>query len=143
MVEPALFALYDDELLVRVYEAQARTLDDLPYTGEFEAIVAALVEDPEQVTDRDRETVLHRLLNLRKAGRLPRLGGAHSQRPRVDADTEKTLEDLVIRELGGLGGRDRLPYTPGFDRIAEAFAAQTGLTLDRHDLWRLISKLAK
>ncbi|WP_428389993.1 hypothetical protein [Mucisphaera sp.] len=144
MVEPALFASMDDDLLVRVYVAQGRTLDDLPYTEAMEAIAAAVCVDPEGVSDRQRCEVLHRLLNLRKAGKLPRLGGARAERPRIDPEQEGILAGLVAEELdGGLGGRDRLPYTAGFDRVAEAFAGRTGLTLERRDLWRLIAKLAK
>ncbi|WP_145445098.1 hypothetical protein [Mucisphaera calidilacus] len=144
MAEPALFASHDDELLVRVYVAQGRTLDDLPYTDAFEAIVSAIAQDADRVADDERASILHRLLNLRKAGKLPRLGAGHGQRPRIEPEAEALLERLLREELGeGLGGRDRLPYTAGFDRVAERFAAQSGLTVDRHDLWRLIAKLAK
>ena len=56
---------------------------------------------------------------------------------------ETLLEALVIEHAGSLGQRDRLPYTEGFDRLAERFNAQTGSSLGARDLWRLIARLAK
>lgn len=144
MTEPALFAGHDDDLLIRVYEKQGRTLDDLPYTEEFEHIVEAVALDGSSVSTTERAAILHRLQNLRKSGRLPRLGRTTAERPRIDAEHEHTLRMLVQTELGGgMGGRDQLPYTLAFDRIAESFATDTGLRLEARDLWRLIAKLAK
>lgn len=60
----------DDEKLVEGYRRAGRTLDDLPYTVEFEALIRQLGLDD---TLASRHDVFKRLLSLRKMGRLPRL----------------------------------------------------------------------
>ena len=131
----------DDEMMIGVYERQGRTLDDLPYTDAFEQIAAAVTDG--EVTQARRAEVFHRLHNLRKAGRMPRLGRAASQPPRIDREQERRLEQAVVDAVGSLGQRDQLPYTPALDAIVDAFNADTGLALAHHDVWRLIAKLAK
>lgn len=142
--EPSLFAEPvgpdPDEPLIQAYLSAGRTLDDLPYTPEFDRLYRAVVAAGPARPERE---VLHRLQNLRKAGRLPRLGVAASRPPRIDEDEERVLANLVIEEVGSLGQRDQLPYTPAFDRIVETFNQRTGRTLSAHDVWRLIAKLAK
>jgi hypothetical protein len=129
-----------DDRLVLAYQQEGRTLDDLPYTPEFERLMDRLrAHDPAS----DRRAVFHRLHTLRKAGSLPRLGRAPSSPPRLSEEHERLLIGLVVRETGTLGQRDRLPYTDGFDRVAAGFAAASGLSLTHHDLWRVIAKLAK
>lgn len=135
-----LFPVSDDELLISVYMKQGRTLDDLPYTPQFEAIYGALGGAEMGMT---RSQLLHRLQNLRKSGKLPRLGKAVDSRPRIDPQQERTLSQLVEQEIGQMGQRDQLPYTDAFDRIVTAFNAQAGLSLSAHDVWRLVAKLAK
>ncbi|MCA9272255.1 MAG: hypothetical protein KDA31_04330 [Phycisphaerales bacterium] len=129
-----------DEAIVGAYENVGTTLDALPYTPEFEKLIEIVRE-----TDADAEhrAVFHRLHNLRKAGKLPRMGRASSSPPVIDYEHEQLLVRLVADEVGSLGQRDQLPYTDGFDRVAGAFANQTGLNLSQHDLWRVIAKLAK
>lgn len=122
--------------LVSAYEQVGRTLDALPYTEDFERLCELAKVD-------DRREALHSLQRLRKAGRLPRLGRAPDHPPKIDPGHEAILEELVVEHAGSLGQRDRLPYTEGFDRLAEQFATRTGLTLSSHDLWRLIARLAK
>lgn len=129
-----------DEAIVDAYAKAARTLDDLPYTDEFETVMVLVRETDAEATHRD---VFHRLHNLRKAGKLVRLGKAASNPPTIDEQHETLLIELVVAETGTLGQRDRLPYTEGFDRVAAAFANKTGLQLSHHDLWRVIAKLAK
>ena len=135
----------DDELLIAVYARQGRTLDDLPYTDEFEAIYAAIVGDDEDepYAGLSRSKLFHRLHNLRKAGKLPRLGRAATQPPRVEPAQEQLLTQLVEGELGRLSLRDQLVYTEAFDRIVSEFNSQTGLNVSPHDLWRIVAKLAK
>lgn len=129
-----------DNAIVDAYEHAGRTLDDLPYTDEFEQLIAAVHEtDP----NASRREVFHRLHNLRKAGKLPRLGRGSTAPPKLDEDHERLLIELVQGEAGSLGQRDRLPYTEGFDRVVASFVNQTGLRLSHHDLWRVIAKLAK
>ncbi len=129
-----------DQAIVDAYEAVGTTLDALPYTDAFEKLMARV-----KLTDAEAEhrAVFHRLHNLRKAGKLPRMGRSGSSPPVLDYEHEQLLIGLVAGEAGSLGQRDQLPYTEGFDRVAGTFARQTGLNLTRHDLWRVIAKLAK
>lgn len=130
----------EDERLIHAYESAGRTLDDLPYTLEFEKLLA---EADAAARGRTGREVLSRLLNMRKAGRLPKLGRAPASPVRVDPEEEAKLSDMVVEAAGGLGQRDRLPYTDGFDRIVERFNAETGRSLSPHELWRLVARLAK
>ena len=138
MAEPKLFEDSGDELLISVYQKQNRTLDDLPHTAEFEAIYAAMGDE-----NLTRTAMFHRLHNLRKAGKLPRLGRASESPPKIAPEHEKLLVELVEAVIGKLSLRDQLPYTPSFDRIVCTFNAQAGLILTPHTVWRLIAKLAK
>ncbi len=126
-----------DETLIAVYVRTARTLDDLPYTSEFDELRGALG------TDDSARDVLHRLMNLRKAGKLPRLGKAPTLAVKLTPEEEATLVDLLRGALGTTGARDRLPYTDAFDALHAEFNARIGRELDRHTTWRLICKLAK
>jgi hypothetical protein len=146
MAEEQLFETAGDELLISVYQRQGRTLDDLPYTAEFERIYQAMVGDQgrgEPLGAMSRGDLFHRLHNLRKAGKLPRLGRAAAAPPRIDDKQEAALIELVEAEIERISLRDRLPYTNTFDRIVTAFNAQAGLSLTPHDVWRLIAKLSK
>lgn len=129
-----------DEAIVRAYESAGITLDALPYTEAFEKLISQLQH---QSPTADHRAVFHRLHNLRKAGKLPRLGRAPTSPPVLSHEHEQLLIALVTTEAGSLGQRDQLPYTDAFDRVAAAFAKQTGLNLAHHDLWRVIAKLAK
>jgi hypothetical protein len=141
MADNTLFETSGDELLVSVYTRQGRTLDDLPYTPQFEAIFDAIAgPDAASVT---RQTLFHRLHNLRKAGKLPRMGRAHGERPRLTAEHEALLADLVREQVGQLSRRDQLIYTDAFDTIVNTFNTRAGLSLTAHDAWRIIAKLAK
>ena len=134
--EPSL----DDKLLIDAYAETGRTLDDLPYTPEFDALYTRVSDASPPTTQRE---VFHRLHNLRKAGKLPRLGRAATTPVRLNAEEEQVLVSLVERFAGSLGQRDRLIYTPEFDLIVEKLNAETGHALDPHAAWRLVAKLAK
>lgn len=147
MDEKQLFPTSDEDLLISVYQKQGRTLDDLPYTAEFEALYAALYGCEESAQHHSHQPsqaeVFHRLHNLRKAGKLPRLGRAQGERPRITTDQEALLTKLVEQQIGEISKRDTLLYTPEFELIAALFNSRAGLNLDRHAIWRLIAKLAK
>ena len=136
-----LFPTSDDDLLISVYQKQARTLDDLPYTHEFEAIHDSVIGDG--ATSTSRADLFHRLHNLRKAGRLPRLGKAAAKPPKIAPEHEQLLADLVTEKIGRLSLRDQLLYTQAFDDIIISFNAQAALNLSAHDAWRIVAKLAK
>jgi len=128
-----------DAVVRRAYERTGRTLDDLPYTEDFEQLWSSVAK----ATNAGRRELFHRLHNMRKAGKLPRLGRAHAQPPSIEPAEESMLATLVIEAVGTLGQRDRLPYTPAFDALLERFSAQTGRRLSAHDCWRLVAKLSK
>jgi hypothetical protein len=127
-----------DEALIIAYQSTGRTLDDLPYTEEFERLHRSL--PPGSGTQRE---VFHRLHNLRKAGKLPKLGKPQALPPRINPEEEDQLRALVVGAAGTLGQRDRLPYTPEMDAVVQEFNARTGRALDQHAVWRLVAKLAK
>jgi hypothetical protein len=144
MTDELLFPTSDEDLLISVYQKQGRTLDDLPYTDAFEAIYAVMYGDDESSSHTPtRAEVFHRLHNLRKAGKLPRLGRAHGERPRITTEQESQLAKLIEAKVGALSKRDQLLYTPAFEEVCTRFNAHAGLELSRHDIWRLVAKLAK
>jgi len=129
-----------DGALVAAYQEIGRTLDDLPYTADFDRILAAVRGTGVDLTPRG---VLQRLQNIRKAGKLPPAGRAASTPPRISEEEESLLRELVVAMTGSLGQRDQLPYDPRFDGLVEAFNQQAGRELSPHDIWRLVAKLAK
>lgn len=62
-----------DARLIDLYTRLGTPADRLPYSEEFERMYQALQQAGDR---RDRREVYLRLLNLRKAGRLPRLDAA-------------------------------------------------------------------
>jgi hypothetical protein len=143
MADNTLFETSGDELLVSVYARQGRTLDDLPYTPQFEAIYQTMVGGDQAEPAVTRQALFHRLHNLRKAGKLPRLGKAQGSRPRLSAGQESLLTELVCEQVGQLSKRDQLLYTDAFDTIVHTFNTRAGLNLSAHDAWRIVAKLAK
>ena len=127
------------DLLAQIYEQIGRTADDLPYTPQFErlhSLYAAQHADPKPT----RQEVWRHLLNLRKAGKLPRLGEATSPAPELSAEQTENLKSL----LGLLiGKRDRLPYSERFDEIVNEFNKMQPRPLSPHLVWRLVARLAK
>ena len=123
------------DLLIQLYQKIGRTADDLPYTPHFESLFepyASAQSDPKP----SRAEVWRHLLNLRKAGKLPKLGEARSKPPDVSPESRDALRKLLGETKGK---RDRLPYTEQFDAIADAFnktlpqtdGAASDLAIDR------------
>src|SRR5215212_3825025 len=128
------------EELIRVYEQIGRTADDLPYTPDFEKLHAAYCAQHREKKPQKHETWRH-LLNLRKAGKLPKLGEARSKAPEIDDDQKQKLRELIGEDIGR---RDRLPYTEKFDSIVDRFnKLRGGRSLSPHLVWRLVATLAK
>jgi catechol 2,3-dioxygenase-like lactoylglutathione lyase family enzyme len=128
------------EELIRVYEQIGRTADDLPYTPDFEKLHAVYCAQHREKKPEKRETWRH-LLNLRKAGKLPKLGEARSKAPEIENDQKQKLRALIGEDMGK---RDRLPYTEKFDRVVDEFnKGRGGRTLSPHLVWRLVATLAK
>ena len=58
--------------------------------------------------------------------------------------TQNALSPQAVEQaVGTLGHRDQLPFTPKFDVLLGRFNQATGRTMDPHDLWRVIAKIAK
>jgi catechol 2,3-dioxygenase-like lactoylglutathione lyase family enzyme len=127
------------QLLAKLYEEIGRTADDLPYTPEFERLFtsyAAQHPDPKPT----RREVWRHLLNLRKGGKLPKLGEARSPSPDVGEDGQKQIRALLGEDIGR---RDRLPYTERFEKLVDEFNKSQPRKLSPHLIWRLVAKLAK
>jgi catechol 2,3-dioxygenase-like lactoylglutathione lyase family enzyme len=126
-------------LLTKVYEQTARTADDLPYTPHFETLYKSYLtgqDDPKPT----RGEVWRHLLNLRKAGKLPKLGPARSHPPDLSPEDRDRLKEMLGTDLGK---RDRLPYTDRFDSLVDEFNKTQPRKLSPHLVWRLVATLAK
>jgi outer membrane receptor protein involved in Fe transport len=87
-----------------------------------------------------RQEVWRQLLNLRKGGKLPKLGEARSKPPDVSPEDKARLREMLGADIGK---RDRLPYTPRFDQLVDAFNKTQGRPISPHLVWRLVATLAK
>ncbi|MEL7240215.1 MAG: VOC family protein, partial [Planctomycetota bacterium] len=135
------------ELLATLYEKAGRTADDLPYTPQFEQLYAGYATQwPEP--QPSRAEVWRHLLGQRKKGNLPKLGPARSKPPVVDEPTQLLIRKLVAETIGeSIGRRDRLPYSPEFDRFTEQFNRARSRSeqppMTPHQLWRVVASMAK
>lgn len=127
------------DALIAAYLQLQRTADDLPYTPHFETLHQVYCSAFSGVKPTKQETWRH-LLNLRKGGKLPKLGEAKSHPPEIDDAARQSLVGLLGKDIGK---RDRLPYTSRFDAIAEAFNSTLPRPVAPHLIWRLIATLAK
>jgi hypothetical protein len=91
----------------------------------------------------DRAALFHRLHNIRKAGRLPKVGKAWEKPPKVTAEQTRVITQLVDGAVGKLSLRDQLPYTPAFDQIVQQFNTDCGLQFSPYQVWRVVAKLSK
>jgi catechol 2,3-dioxygenase-like lactoylglutathione lyase family enzyme len=128
------------DALVKIYVEIGRTADDLPYTPEFVKLHAAYAAKYRENKPTQQET-WRQLLNLRKAGKLPKLGEARSKAPDVEEGERAKLRELLGEDIGK---RDRLPYTDRFDRLVDEFNRRRPRDkLSPHLVWRLVATLAK
>jgi catechol 2,3-dioxygenase-like lactoylglutathione lyase family enzyme len=127
------------EALIAAYEKIGRTADDLPYTPHFESMFKSYVAAMGEPKPTRAETWRH-VLNLRKAGKLPKMGEARSKPPEVSAEERAKLRDMLGADIGK---RDRLPYTPRFDQLVDEFNKTQQRPLSPHLVWRLVATLAK
>ena len=93
------------DVLMQVYQQIGRTADDLPYTPDFERLYDLYCAEHQQAKPTRQEVWRH-LLNLRKAGKLPRLGEARTRPPAIEPEAREVLLNLVGESIGR---RDRLP----------------------------------
>ena len=127
------------DILVRLYEQIGRTADDLPYTPHFEKLYSDYAATFPQTKPTRAETWRH-LLNIRKAGKLPKMGEARSIPPEVSDEDRQRLRDALGEDIGK---RDRLPYTKRFDELVDAFNKLHPRPISPHLVWRLVATLAK
>jgi len=127
------------QVLIDLYVKIGRTADVLPYTPHFESLFKDYAAAQAGNPPTRQETWRH-LLNLRKAGKLPKMGEARSESPIVGPDAEAALKEMLGDDIGK---RDRLPYTPRFDEIVNQFNKTQPRPLSPHLVWRLVAKLAK
>ena len=125
--------------LVAVYQQIGRTADDLPYTPHFEKLYTTYIAHYSEPRPTRAEVWRH-LLNLRKGGKLPKLGEARSTPPEISEDDRTKLRDMLGKDIGK---RDRLPYTKRFDEIVDAFNRTQSRAISPHLVWRLVATLAK
>ena len=127
------------EVLCNLYEKTGRTADDLPYTPHFESLYKAYA-DHYGTSRPTRQEAWRHLLNIRKRGKLPKLGEARSRPPKV---TDEALAQLRQMLGADIGKRDRLPYTKRFDELVDEFNKSQDRPLSPHLVWRLVATLAK
>jgi catechol 2,3-dioxygenase-like lactoylglutathione lyase family enzyme len=127
------------DVLAAAYEQINRTADDLPYTPQFEQLYRSYIATFPEPKPSRAEAWRH-LLNLRKAGRLPKLGDSRSKPPQVSPEAQAALRGALGADVGK---RDRLPYTKRFDEIVDAFNKSQPRPLSPHMVWRLVARLAK
>lgn len=131
----------EDAFLVEHYRAVGVPLDDLPYTPDFDQIRRDYADRFGAITERE---LFHRLLRLRKAARLPRVGRIALRPLGANADDVDVLENLVEKYAGTLGQRDRLPYTAEFEQLVREFNHRSLCApLSPHEIWRLVCRMAK
>ena len=129
----------DERVLVDAYRRIGRTADDLPYTPDFEKLYfeCRSAAGCEGLT---RGELWRQLLNMRKGGRLPRLGEARSRAPAVSEQDRQRLRQMLGNDIGK---RDRLPYTDRFAQLVDEFNRTQRRPLSPHLVWRLVATLAK
>ena len=67
---------FEDQKLRDMYVRVGKPVDQLPYSAEFDKLIAALGL---QGSDEERYFIFQRLLSLRKRGRLPQIYGAPAE----------------------------------------------------------------
>lgn len=130
----------DEQAVAEAYRVVGRSLDDLPYTKDFDRLVRLARKSSPQL---DEAETFRRLSNLRTRGRLP-LFESDGAKPLPMSEWEREmLQDLLFQTLESSGQRDRLPYSQHFEGLQKAFNEMTGRDLSAHDVWRLIARISK
>jgi hypothetical protein len=127
------------DLLIKLYEKVGRTADDLPYTPHFEQLYEPYIAGHAEPKPSRAEVWRH-LLNVRKGGKMPKLGDARSKPPTLPEEALERLRAILGEDIGK---RDRLPYTKRFDDLVDSFNKTLDRPLSPHLIWRAIATLAK
>lgn len=114
--------------------------DALPYTDEFTRLKKAYeARTGDEVSDVD----FWRLVwQVGKRGGLGEKGTRKRAPGTPRLTTEEQLEVLRLFPEG-IGDRDRLPYTPEFNRLHRQFTRLANRQLTKHEFWRAVSRIAK
>ena len=129
-----------DRAFVRELLKNASPRDRLPYSPEFKDLKSHFVAHLDQsITDNEFWTLLAR--EAKKGG----LGKTQRQKRSTVEVALSHDEQLEVLRLfpDGIGGRDRLPYTPQFDELHRRFRWLTQRTLSKHQFWRAMTNVAK
>src|SRR5579862_2691589 len=125
----------EDEKLVAAYEKIGKPLDLLPFTDDFEKLMNELEQE---ATDEKKAEIFRRLLNLRKAGRLPRANSiidAAAEGIPISADDQELLSAYkrIDRPL------DALPYTEYFEKLIDELGKSKTPAIKHAVFQRLLS----
>lgn len=130
----------EDSYLQALYAEMRVPSDALPYTAEFEEMFRRFSE---KFPESDRGTVLRRIFALRKAGLLARTGRLEGPPVRASSAEIDRLRKLIREQLGTLGARDGLPYSPEFDSLLQKFNEFRATPVHAAEFWRLIARATK
>lgn len=128
------------EIIEALLRESSLPRDALPYTEEFERLRQEF--RTRTATSVPKARFWQHLVAVGKRMRVGN-GGRRKRAPRTPPLNRAEQAEILRLMPGGLGGRDRLPYTREFDELYRWFQRLTGSTLDRHEFWRGLSRLAK
>lgn len=133
----ALTAQKPEAIVRKLLQSTVFTRDALPYTGEFDRLLAAFID--ESGAKIEKQQFWRLLSNAAKKG-------GWKGKVRGESVPDLTLQQWdVLRTLacGKLGCRDGLAYTTDLDRIQQEFNANTKLLLNQRQVWRCLCNLGK
>ena len=131
----------DESATIRVLLADAElSRDELPYSNDFSRLKKKYeTAVGRRVTDSD---FWRALVRVGKRGGLARSKSQKKKIPAPKLTTEQQLELLRLLP-DGIGSRDQLPYTEGFDSLRRQFSKLTRTNFAERDFWRVLSRVAK
>jgi hypothetical protein len=130
----------EDQRLVNLYTEIGVPSDALLYSPEFDLLMNRLQAAGDK---RTSEVIAHRLLQLRKAARLPRIGRSSLSSVKLTEPDLDLVQGLLKQHLGALGSRDQLPYTEKFNQIRSEYNRRATQTLDPYQFWRVVARVSK
>ena len=135
----------EKNVVEKLLSATSTPRDALPYTNEFDDLFASFKKSTERKLQKYE--FWRMLSSVAKSGKGKVNPGAGKERKRKrvsspDLSIEQQLE--ILRQFPeGIGGRDRLPYTPEFEKLHNQFIKLSGLSLNRNEYWLSILAVAK
>ncbi|NNJ27479.1 hypothetical protein LzC2_35840 [Planctomycetes bacterium LzC2] len=110
--------------------------DRLPYTDTFDEFYRDFLAESRVGVSQNE--LWRGLCRLQKDGdlRVEKDKSRHHTDPLQGVD--ELVADLIDRHAPSLASRDRLPYSPVFERIYTDFVVESGQSVSRHQFWRTI-----